>query len=91
MTIIRLFDLLLDKNIDLKLIGDICCDDETIKCEYDGLGKTNEDMETHLMDVYEIDRETLTDYFMDINASESFFIQEPEIADSFIAFQISEE
>lgn len=91
MTIIDLFDYLMEDNIDLHLMGEISCDDEEINWIYDGLGNTNGGMETHLIDVYEEDREILNNFIFEKKQEGYFFIHEPEINESFITFKISED
>lgn len=90
MTISDLYDSMLDNNIDMKLVGEVSCDDETIKWEYDGLGKLVDDMETHLTSIYETDKETISDFFSEKNIEDSFFISELNIDESFITFEITE-
>lgn len=86
-----LHDLLLEENIDLHLVGTISFDDEVIKWEYDGFGKCDTDMEAHLQDVYDADKEVLFDFMVDNNIADYFFIHEPEFSDSFVITKISEE
>ena len=91
MSISELYDFIFDENIDLQVIGNISCDDETIKWEYDGLGNTDGDMEAHLEDICDTDKTTIEDFLSDNCIQDYFFIHEAEIAESFITFQITEE
>lgn len=91
MTIFELNDFLLENNIELHLNGEFSCDGESIIWEYDGLGKSNENMEAHINDIFEQDKEILIEFFNDENLIDDFFIHEPEINDSYIKFFITEE
>lgn len=91
MSISELYDLLLENNVDMQLVGEISCDDEILRWEYDGLNHIEGEMEAHLMDIWETDEETIMDFLADRNVEHHFFINEPEIRDSFIICQITEE
>lgn len=91
MDISELYDYLLENNVELHLIGDITCDSESIKWEYDGLGKSDEDMQAHLEETFDTDKEIIVDFLTEEDLLEMFFIHEPEINDSYITFLISEE
>ena len=92
MSILELHDSLLENNIDLDLIGEISIEnDELIKWEYDGLGKTGKGMEEHLTDVFEADREIIEDFLVDKKINDYFFINEPHYDESYIFFNLTEE
>lgn len=92
MNILELFNKILENNIDLDLIGDISYDDDDyIVWEYDGLGKCDDNMEEHLLDVYETDKEILEDYLVDLELEDYFFIHEPNFDESFTYFHITED
>lgn len=86
-----LHDHLLEENIELLLVGEISFDGDMIKWIYDGLGKTNNDMESHLEDIMEKDVEVLNDLFIEESIDHLFFTHEPEFNDSVVFFYISEE
>ena len=91
MDILLLYDTILDENVDLHLVGDISYEDDYIKWEYDGLGKTDEDMATHLEETYETDKEILIDFIMQKGLTHSFNVNNIEVFDSSVIFFISEE
>lgn len=91
MDILQLYDTILDENIELHLVGDILCEDDYIKWEYDALGKTDENMETHLEETYENDKEILIEFLLNKNLNNSFNVNNVEIFDSSVIFFISEE
>ena len=92
MNISELFDLMLEENIDLELIGEISLDDDdSIKWEYDGLGKCDDDMEEHLQEVYDEDKGIIEDFLWDNSIDEDFFINEPDFDESSVYFYITEE
>ena len=90
-TIDDLFEMLLNNNIDLALIGDIELEDESIKWSYDGLGSAPVEMEEHLEDTFETDKETINDFLYDKKIEENFYFGQPEIGETFIASYIYEE
>lgn len=92
MDILELYDLLLDNNIDLDLVGEITYDNSGfIKWEYDGLGKTEKGMEEHLEDVFEADREIIEDFLADKKIDNYFMINQPNFDESYAFFHLTEE
>ena len=91
MDILQLYDTILDENVELHLVGEISCEDDYIKWEYDGLGKTDEDMTIHLDETYETDKEILIEFLLEKRLNNSFNVNNVEIFDSSVMFFISEE
>lgn len=77
-------------NLDDNLIGDIYYDDDLIKWEYDGLGKTEIDMDEHLNDVFKIDKDLIIKFLQENNLDNSFIINEPFWDESYVYFYITE-
>ena len=92
MSILELYDMLLNNNIDLDLVGDISIEnDELIKWEYDGLGKSDKNIQEHLSDVFDADKEIIEDFLYDNNIEDYFFINEPQFDESYVFFNLTEE
>ena len=91
MDILQLYDTILDENVELHLVGEISCEDDYIKWEYDGLGKTDEEMTIHLDETYETDKEILIEFLLEKRLNNSFNVNNVEIFDSSVMFFISEE
>ena len=87
MDILELYDLLLDNNNELDLVGEITYDNSGfIQREYDGLG-----MEEHLEDVFEADREIIEDFLADKKIDNYFMINQPNFDESYAFFHLTEE
>jgi hypothetical protein len=92
MSILKLYDDLLENNIDLFLNGELHNeDDELIKWEYDGLGKSDDDMQGHLNSVFENDKEIIREFLYDENIEDNYFLNEPHFDESYVFFNITEE
>ena len=91
MDILQLYDTILEENIELHLTGEISYEDDYIKWEYDGLGKTDEDMATHLDETYGTDKEILIEFLLEKRLNNSFNVNNLEVFDSSVIFFISEE
>jgi hypothetical protein len=90
-TIDELYDMLMESNIDLALVGDITLEDECIKWSFDGLGCITCDAEEHLEDIFSGDAETIDDFLLDKNLGDNFYFGQPEINDTIITVYIYEE
>lgn len=93
MTVTNIYDLyeaLLEEGINLNLFGEITLEDENIKWEYDGISQSECDMDVHLNDIFDADRDTITEYFAENNISGYFYIHEPEVDESIVSTDISE-
>ena len=85
-----LYEALLEDGIDLNLVGEISLEDENIKWEYDGISQSEYDMDVHLNDTFDADRDTLTEYIAENNIGSYFHIHEPEVDESIVTSDISE-
>lgn len=90
-TIDELYDILMESNIDLALVGDISLEDESIKWFYDGLGCVTCDIDEYLKDIFNTDAETIEDFLLDKNLDDYFYFGQPEINDTMIIVYMYEE
>lgn len=82
--------LIVENNIDHNLIGDISFEEEIITWEYDGLSQIGFDIEIHLIDVFNSDKELLYDIMCENKIENEFYFHEPEIDETMISSYISE-
>lgn len=85
------YNFLSDNAIQSELTGDLeLIDHEMIKWSHDCLGGGYEDIDGHLMSIYESDLEILEDVIDDNNIEKEFKFLNPEIIDTIISFSIVE-
>lgn len=90
-TIDELHNDILENNIDLTLVGEIELIDECIKWVYDGIGNFSTEMDEHLNDVLEADKEIIEDFLIDNKIIDYFYFGIPEINDTIISIYIYEQ
>jgi hypothetical protein len=91
MSIDDLYDNLLNDNVDMTLSGEIEIEEESIRWTYDGLGKVFTEMEEHLGETLDTDRDTLDEFLLENKVTDKFYFGQPEINDTTIALYIYEE
>lgn len=91
MDIFKLYDTLFEYNIELKLVGEITLDDESIRWTFDGLCNVSQDMDVYLQENFDADKETIEDFLLEIDNIDRFYFDQPEISESIISAHIYEE
>lgn len=91
MNTINFYKSLNDNNIHTILTGNFeLVDDEMIKWFYDGLADDYDNINEHLLSIYESDLETIEDFIHDNEINIDFQFLKPEIDDTIITFSIVE-
>lgn len=91
MNIEDLYNKLLEDNVDMSLIGEIDIEEESIKWVYDGLGKDIAEMDEHLEECLETDKDTIDEYLLENKLDTKFYFGQPDVDETIISFYIYEE
>lgn len=82
-------DLLSNNNVIDCILGEITLDSTGgIRCQYDALLNGHDMTDEHFSEVYETNKETITEYLEDIGVNDEYLITEYEINDTILIFNI---